>query len=199
MIKKRLKRLERNKIMRRISFGLLIILSAIFLPTLCYSDTELDGEWNIRERLCGYYSGQSLGCYRDSSSITISNDTVYSDGENVGSVTQRGNSVVFKYSESYLKTSLEEQLQNYGYDATIQSANISYRGTLKNDKIKGKINGKIVAIYQGYKIPIKYTGNFTAKKSSQSQSFYKKLDIAIPTSYGFVLRKGLGRHWKRSD
>lgn len=182
--------------MRRISFGLLIILSAIFLTTLCYSDTELDGEWNIRERLCGYYSGQSLGCYSDSGSVTISNDTVYSDGENVGSVTQQGNSVVFKYSESYLKSSLEEQLQNYGYDATIQSANISYRGTLKNDKIKGKINGKVVAIYQGYKIPIKYAGNFTAKKSSQGQSSYKKLDIAIPTSECLINNSSIIYHMK---
>lgn len=47
---------------------------------------------------------------------------------------------------------------------TVEDMSIVYKGTLKNNRIKGTVSGKVVFGYEGYSRPIKYTGNFTAKK-----------------------------------
>jgi len=155
--------LNRLKNMRIVIFIHVIIL--LSFTSVCQANSALDGEWKFRERLCGSYSGQSLGCYSYTEYYTISDDTLYYEGEEVGSVTSQGSNIIMRYDTDYLKSAFENQLQEFGYeDITVKSANIFYRGTLRNNQIKGKIGGKVVVLYQGYTIPIKYTGNFKARK-----------------------------------
>ena len=155
--------LNRLKNMRIVIFIHVIIL--LSFTSVCQANSAFDGEWKFRERLCGSYSGQSLGCYSYTEYYTISDDTLYYEGEEVGSVTSQGSNIIMRYDTDYLKSAFENQLQEFGYeDITVKSANIFYRGTLRNNQIKGKIGGKVVVLYQGYTIPIKYTGNFKARK-----------------------------------
>lgn len=148
----------------RIFIFIHVIILLIF-TSVCQANSALDGEWKFREHLCGSYSEQSLGCYSYTEYYTISDDTLYYEGEEVGSVTSQGSNIIMRYDTEYLKAAFENQLQEFGYeDITVKNANISYRGTLRNNQIKGKIGGKVVVLYQGYTIPIKYTGNFKARK-----------------------------------
>lgn len=146
----------------------------VALPACCYAGTELDGDWKVRNRTCVSTMGLSPTCSTTNGNITISDGAVYSGDTEVGSVTLKGKGVIFKFESSYI----EEQLKKYGYAMTIVSSNFSYKGTLKNDnQIKGKISGDVTIAYQGNSIALKFTGDFTAKRSSQQQASYKSLDI----------------------
>ena len=150
--------------MRNIKITAFVSLFIAMLSTsLCHADSSLDGEWKLRERVCASYSGQKL-CDSGTSYITIFEGAIYYEDEYIGEITRQGSSVVFKYDEDYLTAAFEEQIENYGYDMTVEAVNIVYKGTLKNNRIKGTVSGKVVFGYEGYSIPIKYRGNFTAKK-----------------------------------
>lgn len=152
----------------------LLIVLTIALPVCCYAGSDLDGDWKVRNKTCVSTMGLSPTCSTTNGNITITDGTVYSGETEVGSVALKGNNVVFKFESSYL----EEQLKNYGYAMTIVNSNFSYKGTLKNsNQIKGKISGSVTVAYQGNSIALKFTGDFTAKKSSQRQVFYKNFDI----------------------
>ena len=117
-----------------------------------------------KESLCVYYSGYK-SCGNDTSTVVISDNMVYSNDEYIGSVSVSGNTVFFNYSEDYLKSSIEESLQDSGYDAEVQSANVTYRGLLSGNKINnGKIRGNVKCLIQGYTINIKYKGTFKARR-----------------------------------
>ena len=149
--------------MKKILIVLVLVFIATLFPSLCHADSSLDGDWKLHERICASYSGQKL-CDSDTVYITISDGGIYYEDEYIGEITRPGNNIIFKYDEDYLTTAFEEQIENYGYDMTVEDVSIIYKGTLKNNRIKGTVSGKVVFGYEGYSIPIKYTGNFTAKK-----------------------------------
>ena len=150
--------------MKRILLVLFMVLTMLPLTISVFADTSMDGTWRIKESLCGYYSGYK-SCGNDTSTVVISDNMVYSNDEYIGSVSVSGNTVFFNYSEDYLKSSIEESLQDSGYDAEVQSANVTYRGLLSGNKINnGKIRGNVKCLIQGYTINIKYKGTFKARR-----------------------------------
>src|SRR3990167_7458701 len=120
--------------MKRILLVLFMVLTMFPLTISVFADTSMDGTWQIKESLCVYYSGYK-SCGNDTSTVVISDNMVYSNDEYIGSVSVSGNTVFFNYSEDYLKSSIEESLQDSGYDAEVQSANVTYRGLLSGNKI----------------------------------------------------------------
>lgn len=149
-----------------------ITLLLIVLPYSCYAASGLDGNWKVNDHTCVSYNGQSYGCADSYNYATFSGGNVYAGNKYIGSVTQQGNTVVFRYSFDYLKETFEAEFAKLGYTVTVQYASISYTGTLatKKMRIKGTISGRITVLYQGYSIPIDLTGNFTAKKTKRSNS-----------------------------
>ena len=127
--------------------------------------SSLDGDWKFKERLCGSFRGQSLGCASVTDYYTISGDDIYYESDHIGNVYQSGKIITIEFDSEYLASTIEEILsESIDYNVSIEKAILFYKGTLKNNRITGKITGKVTADYEGYTFTIKYTGNFKARK-----------------------------------
>lgn len=111
-----------------------------------------------------HVSSNDTSCSKSSSTFTIKNNKMYSDNEEIGSVSQQGKNIDIEFDEEVLKSSFEEAFQQLGVNITIEEVEYLLKGKLKNKTIKGKIEGYITAIYQEKKATIELYGKFTAKK-----------------------------------
>ena len=125
----------------------------------------LDGDWKFKERLCGTFRGQSLGCVSGADYYTISGDDIYYENDRIGNVYQSGKIITIEFDSEYLVSTIEEILsESTDYNISIEKVILSYKGMIKNNRITGKITGKVTADYEGDIFTIKYTGNFKARK-----------------------------------
>lgn len=129
--------------MKRTLLILFIVLTIFPLTISVFADTSMDGTWHFKESVCSYYLGYKA-CGNFTEKMVVSDDNIYIEDEVAGSVSVSGNTVIFNFSEDYLKSLLEAELQDSGFDIEVQSADITYRGLLNGSKINnGKIRGNV--------------------------------------------------------
>ena len=163
--------------MKNIVFFVMVVIASLLCPAgygllsdikAAANDesSSLDGNWPATEKFCVDAStGQT--CDTTKFKITITDDVVYEEEEEVGSATQEGKKVSFEYNTDYLSSKFEELFQEAGYEVTIESLTMKkYEGKLKNNRMSGKIKGTVNAYFTLFQKTIKlnYTGRFKGKK-----------------------------------
>ena len=162
--------------MKNIVFFVMVVIASL----LCFSNygllsdvkaatdesNDLDGTWSITERFC-VNASTGLTCDTSKFDITITDDIVYAEEEEVGSATLGGNKVSFDYNSDYLSSKFEELFKQAGFEVTIESLDMTkYGGKLKNNRMSGKIKGTVDVYFALFQktVSYDYKGNFKGKK-----------------------------------
>ncbi|MBM4054659.1 MAG: hypothetical protein FJ264_08320 [Planctomycetes bacterium] len=137
-----------------------------FSASLCHAESDLDGEWKLRYNVCVSLSGQELFCEKSSYDITISDSEFFYNGERMGGVTENeeDNKVTFTFDNDYLNSLMDEKFQSYGLDLSKVDAELNLYGKLKDDKIRGKAEGKVTWNANGVDSKADISGKFKTKR-----------------------------------
>ena len=128
--------------------------------------SSLDGNWSVTEKFC-VDASTGLTCDTTKFKITITDDVVYEEEEEVGSAELEGNKVSFDYNSDYLSSKFEELFKQAGFEVTIESLDMKkYGGKLKNNRMSGKIKGTVDVYFALFQktISYDYKGTFKGKK-----------------------------------
>ena len=163
--------------MKNIVFFVMVVIASL----LCFSDygllsdvkaaandesSSLDGNWSVTEKFC-VDASTGLTCDTTKFKITITDDVVYEEEEEVGSAEQEGNKVSFDYNSDYLSSKFEELFKQAGFEVTIESLDMTkYGGKLKNNRMSGKMKGTVDVYFALFQktVSYDYKGNFKGKK-----------------------------------
>ena len=127
---------------------------------------SLDGNWSITEKFC-VDASTGLTCDTTKFKITITDDVVYEEEEEVGSAATESNKVSFDYNSDYLSSKFEELFQEAGYEVTIESLDMTkYGEKLKNNRMSGKMKGTVDVYFALFQktVSYDYKGTFKGKK-----------------------------------
>src|SRR3990170_1077609 len=163
--------------MKNIVFFVMVVIVSLLCPAGygLLSDVKaaandesnsLDGNWSITEKFC-VDASTGLTCDTTKFKITITDDVVYEEEEEVGSAATESNKVSFDYNSDYLSSKFEELFQEAGYEVTIESLDMTkYGGKLKNNRMSGKMKGTVDVYFALFQktVSYDYKGNFKGKK-----------------------------------
>ena len=163
--------------MKNIVFFVMVVIASL----LCFSNygllsdakaaandesSSLDGNWSVTEKFC-VDASTGLTCDTTKFKITITDDVVYEEEEEVGSAELEGNKVSFDYNSDYLSSKFEELFKQAGFEVTIESLDMTkYGGKLKNNRMSGKMKGTVDVYFALFQktVSYDYKGNFKGKK-----------------------------------
>ncbi len=161
--------------MKNIMFFVMVVIASL----LCFSNygllsdakaeddsDSLDGNWSITEKFC-VDASTGPTCDTTKFKITITDDVVYEEEEEVGSASREGNKVSFDYNSDYLSSKFVELFQAAGFEVTIESLDMKkYGGKMKNNRMSGKIKGTVDVYFALFQktVTYDYKGNFKGKK-----------------------------------
>jgi hypothetical protein len=128
--------------------------------------SNLDGNWSVTEKFC-VNASTGLTCGTTKFKITITDDVVYEEEDEIGSAALKGNKVSFDYNTDYLSTKFEEIFKQGGFEVTVESLDMKkYVGKLKKNRMSGKIKGTVDVYFTLFETTVSYdyTGTFKGKK-----------------------------------
>ena len=162
--------------MKNTVFFVMVVIASLLCPAgygllsdvkaAANESNGLDGNWSITEKFC-VDASTGPTCDTTKFKITITDDVVYEEEEEVGIAALEGNKVSFDYNSDYLSSKFEELFKQAGYEVTIESLDMTkYGGKLKKNRMSGKMKGTVDVYFALFQrtVSYDYKGNFKGKK-----------------------------------